>query len=161
MKSKAHGFFILRRPLLSSAEFFSFQKVVSKDPSLFEAELKMRFSDPLLQHAIRLASEPLYQKLMQLLAGQVDSGKSALLTSLYKYYIRMCTRCTPFGNFAGIATGELNDRTVIRFDTQHPYNTRSKADIQQLDTLRKELLSRLSVLKKLTYYALLIGFHPK
>ncbi len=31
--------------------------------------------------------------------------------SLYKYYSRWCTRCTPFGRFSGVLTADLSDKT--------------------------------------------------
>jgi thiopeptide-type bacteriocin biosynthesis protein len=125
---KAQNFFMLRRPLLSSDFFFSFQKAVGRDREAFESHLKLIYSDPLLQHALHLASPMLFQQVDLLLNGNLKNGKDDLLKTLYKYLIRMSTRCTPFGIFSGYSLGAFAENTGIRFQDGNNLELHTKLD---------------------------------
>src|SRR5689334_8056521 len=101
MQTQTHNFGLLRRQLLPQRALFDFHRAVDNNPAVFKEELLRIFSDPLLQDSICLASKPLYESLRAQLSGlQADSPIKTYL-SLYKYLIRLSSRCTPFGLFAG------------------------------------------------------------
>ncbi|TKT85721.1 lantibiotic dehydratase [Dyadobacter frigoris] len=127
---KPQNFFMLRRPLLSNDFFFSFQKAVGSDPQAFESYLKLIYLDPLLQNALHLASPGLHEQLQRLLNGKLQNGKEDLLQTLFKYLIRMSTRCTPFGLFAGYSLGAVTEKTIIRFDSENEWELHTKLDEQ-------------------------------
>ena len=68
-----------------------------------------------IREALYLASPALTQELDKYEKGQIkdEKDKRKLRESLYKYHSRSCTRCTPFGLFAGIGTCEWGDKTDI------------------------------------------------
>lgn len=59
--------------------------------------------------AVFLASESLYAEIQKWPGGLSDAKKSKLDTAIYKYLLRMATRSTPYGLFAGCALGSLSD----------------------------------------------------
>lgn len=56
------------------------------------------------------------------------------LKTLYKYYSRWCTRCTPFGQFSGVFTADLSDKTSFPKTTPRFYT--------EPDILEKKKITR-------------------
>src|SRR4051794_5762311 len=81
------GFFLMRTPLLPMEELDRLRA----EPGYWEV-LAAR---PEVREALHLASPALMRRLA---AGDPDDGVAASVTA---YLIRMCTRATPFGLFAG------------------------------------------------------------
>jgi lantibiotic biosynthesis protein len=96
--------FILRTPLLKLTDLVN-----------TEEELLAAFQRPEARQALYIASRDLYAELLSVEAGEVKDAakKDKILIGLYKYYTRMCTRCTPFGIFAGLNTGVFGNETSI------------------------------------------------
>ena len=67
--------------------------------------------EPDFQHAIRLASETLFQQLLDPASKSDPKIQQALL----KYLLRSSTRCTPFGLFAGCSVGTVGNDSVFDF----------------------------------------------
>ncbi|WP_159478099.1 lantibiotic dehydratase [Dyadobacter sp. 3J3] len=149
---KPQDFFVVRRPLLCLDFFFSFQKAVGNDPTAFESYLKLIYSDPLLQHALHLASPALYQQVQRLVNGELQNGKKHLLKTLYKYLIRMSTRCTPFGLFAGYSLGVLAENTTIRFEGENSLALHTKVDADICWQLVNQILKSPQVVSQLKFF---------
>jgi hypothetical protein len=115
MSPQSYSFAVLRRPLLSKNLLFEFHRITAQDPSAFEATILAIFSDPLLLEALQLASPELYLATLQLLQNGAVSGKQKLLLTLYKYLIRLCYRCTPFGLFAGYFPVGISAKLILDF----------------------------------------------
>ena len=100
MRANTIGGFTMRTPLLRLRD------LVSTETALLEA-----YRIPVVREALYLASPDLYSMLIELEKDAVKDNirKEKALISLYKYYTRMCTRCTPFGLFAGITAGHLGE----------------------------------------------------
>lgn len=105
----AYDFYLLRSPLLSVESLLQLDAAIVRDTDGTYTEVRKIFSDPLFQEAIYLASKDLHAILQEWLEGKLTDKKRTgkLLRSLHKYYSRMCTRCTPYGLFAGCATGTI------------------------------------------------------
>ncbi len=58
--------------------------------------------------AILVASHDLYEFMQQYEKGGEVRDTNYLLNSLYKYFSRNCSRCTPFGLFSTVAFGNIN-----------------------------------------------------
>lgn len=58
--------------------------------------------------AILVASHDLYEFMRQYEKGSEVRDTNYLLNSLYKYFSRNCSRCTPFGLFSAVAFGNIN-----------------------------------------------------
>jgi thiopeptide-type bacteriocin biosynthesis protein len=105
-------FFLLRTPLLpfkKGLEIFE----PAQDQTKY---LKDAFQDPLLQESIFLASEELHQQLLRYLKDEIKDPKKiiSLEESLVEYILRMSSRCTPFGIFAGISVGHFESGSKIK-----------------------------------------------
>ncbi|WPQ64885.1 lantibiotic dehydratase [Chitinophaga sancti] len=107
-------FYLVRTPLQSIQFLDQFQQI---DMAALPAKLFSLFQDPTLQESIYIASPELYQELMKWLQGGTGSEKMCM--ALYKYVLRMSTRCTPYGLFAGCATGHFSDVTTIKIGEEH------------------------------------------
>jgi len=120
---------MLRRPLFPIETLYDFNAKVNKHPDQFETELLSFFSQPIPLTAIWTASPGLYNAFSQIKDSKKASDPKTLL-SLYKYLIRMCSRPTPYGLFAGIATGTFSDKTSIQFGN-HPrqFQTYNRLDM--------------------------------
>lgn len=102
------NFFVLRAPALPYNEFLDLHDQFHDNVEGLIKQYKEIFSDPALQEAVYLASQDLYQELKKWLDADDCRRDIKMLTTLYKYYSRMCTRCTPFGAFSGCALGEIS-----------------------------------------------------
>src|ERR1700746_1862358 len=101
-KLSAAGFFVLRAPLLPVEELDRLRA----DPTYWP-RLAGR---PEVREALHLASPSLMRRLA---AGNPDDKVAASVTA---YLVRMCTRATPFGFFAGCALGAVGDTTALVVD---------------------------------------------
>lgn len=99
-------YFLLRSPLLDLEKINDLINL-GDDPSI-ATYLFALYQDDRLRDAISLASPTFRAELDK----WFDEGKPPAhktIISLYKYTIRMGTRSTPFGLFAGISTGDIID----------------------------------------------------
>lgn len=86
------------------------------------------------KEAIYIASPDLYQEVYE-----KDNRSERVRMSIVKYFIRACSRCTPYGEFAGcniISTGDTSHISVL--SEQH-YKTYLRIDMNFLCALIREL----------------------
>lgn len=107
--------FILRTPLLS------IKKLIDLDKDLFEL-----FEERTLKNALFIASQSLYDQINELKNNDFKNTESinSIKKSLYKYYTRLTTRCTPFGFFAGITLGEISQETIFKSNSKIDFFSR-------------------------------------
>ena len=105
--------FIFRTPLLSWHVVRDFIAIRDKEEQ--EAFLKQIYSDDLVREAIYIASPSLFTSAESWLRGEIKEKdkKEKLVQSLTKYLLRMGTRCTPFGLFAGVSWGNWGGKSNI------------------------------------------------
>ena len=106
--------------------------------------------DSRMRTALAVGSVSLYEALERA-KGSVDKG-SRLASKLLRYLIRMLTRPTPYGLFAGVALahwGPVTDLSLART----PPQTHSRPDMEWLLNLVFQLESRPAVRAKLSYRA--------
>ncbi|RFM35946.1 lantibiotic dehydratase [Chitinophaga silvisoli] len=135
-------FYLVRTPLQSIQFLDQFEQI---DMAALPARLQSLFQDPAMQEAIYIASPELYQELMKWLQGGAGSEKMCM--ALYRYVLRMSTRCTPYGLFAGCATGHYAASTAIEIGQEHKkhcrldmnYVAELAAMIAQLPALKVQL----------------------
>ena len=102
-------FYLLRLPLLPFSDLHALHAACPTTEALATA-LHTRYQTPDAQEAIYLVSPELYQEMRKWLARPVSSPQpedKKLLLTLYKYWLRMSSRCTPYGLFAGFSTGRI------------------------------------------------------
>lgn len=148
-----NDFCLLRMPVVSVENLLSLNKDLKEKP--LEICMKEIFSQPFYQEAIYMASPELFQEFQKWQDDTLTNEKevSKLATSLYKYYVRMCTRCTPYGLFAGSALGNISEKsTEISFDKFQKYHQHSRLDMNYVAELT-EYVANLPVVKsQLKYY---------
>ena len=118
IKYKPFESFVLRLPSRSMTEYF--EKANFFHDSLTSIDGKML-------DAIFLASPILFREIERFNSGglKVDKRRK-FMHSLLKYYIRMSTRCTPLGLFAGCSTGKIDSssKCVVRQSDRQRIHTR-------------------------------------
>lgn len=144
------GFYLLRRPTQSIQHLEQFhQQLTFQSP---EVLLRSWYQHPLAQEAIYVASPALYDRFQRWLAGETLPEADKLLTTLYKYFIRMTTRCTPYGLFAGCAVGEIGPKTALELATIDSLYKHTRLDIECLIALKEWLVAQPAIRAQLTVY---------
>jgi thiopeptide-type bacteriocin biosynthesis protein len=147
-------YFLLRRPLLPIQTVWQLHADTSQTHQQLLKKLLDIYIDPTMQEAIYTASPALHTELLKALtSGGADSAKEAkkLALTLYKYTLRMSTRCTPYGLFAGCAHGRLGERTVIKFAEQS-LRRQSRLDMNYVGELAQHLIAIPALREQLYYY---------
>ncbi|MBO0679149.1 lantibiotic dehydratase [Mycolicibacterium sp. S2-37] len=124
---KASGFFVLRAPLLPLEELARLRN----EPDYWQT-LAAR---PEVLEALHLASPGLVRRLA---AGGADQRVAASVTA---YLVRMCTRATPFGLFAGCSLGVVGNHTSLVVDGPDGIARHSRPDTEVLASLVERLLA--------------------
>jgi len=123
----ASGFFVLRAPLLPLEELDRLRA----DPDYWRSLV----ARPEVCEALHVASPGLMRRMA---AGKPDDRVAASVTA---YLIRMCTRATPFGLFAGCSLGEVGDATALAVDGLEGTVRHSRPDTEVLALLVERLLA--------------------
>ncbi|WP_160713429.1 lantibiotic dehydratase [Chitinophaga solisilvae] len=151
---KTFGFYLLRLPLLPYTAITSLHEKGPEDIAALSAAIRDIYAQPLLQEAIYLASPELHQLLLQWLSENTalkPHKEQKLLLTLYKYLLRMSTRCTPYGLFAGCAAGATGtDATAITFSGDDAEKV-ARLDMHYLTGIAGELLQDSEIADTLTY----------
>jgi len=116
-----------------------------------EEELLSVFKDETIRNALYIASPDLFQELLNIEENKLPKDRhEKVFISLYKYYTRMCTRCTPFGTFAGVNLGYFAEQTDIRIG--HMTEAKARLDMDYLCKLFYELSRQSSLYSALTFF---------
>lgn len=90
----------------------------------------------IFKEALFLGSPNLYEELEK--AEEVLNEEVKL--SLYKYFLRMSYRCTPFGMFSGVSAGTIGTKTVATIVKQSSYRKHSRCDNHFINTFVQKIL---------------------
>src|SRR5450759_4900866 len=104
--------------------------------------------DPRIRWALAVGSSVLLDELERSSPSSKDAGH--LTGKLLRFLIRMSTRPTPFGLFAGVALGQWGEVTDLALAVEPPH-TGTRPDMTWLLTLVQELESHLDVRKHLRF----------
>ena len=97
-------------------------------------------SRPQVRQALALASPSLAESLERFLRGGAQAGqRKRLSTGLLRYLIRMSTRPTPFGLFAGVAVGSFAEHTDLRLGETAIARFRTRPDMHWLLSLLRKI----------------------
>lgn len=101
--------------------------------------LKQFLNNPTFAEALYLASPVLFQEAMNWKEGKISDPKKLqkIPISLGKYYTRMCSRCTPFGLFAGCGVVDWGDETNIELSDET--NRKTRLDMHYAGALAQKL----------------------
>ena len=113
--------------------YYSFDSFWEKPPSA-DAFRSSEFLE-----ALYLGSPDLYHAFVR---GLTDTEMDKEVTrSIYKYYLRMSYRCTPFGIFSGVSLGKADIRTKILICGKENYKKHTRLDSNFLGSFIDQLHS--------------------
>ncbi len=104
------------------------------------------------KEAIYIASPVLLDELVKWHNGELKDTKEVdkLVVSLYKYYTRMQSRCTPYGLFAACASGKWGGQNELIIDDRVKRHTR--LDMNYLCALAQKLNTHTVLIPLLRFY---------
>ena len=93
--------------------------------------------------AIFLASPSLKSEFDKLVEEKIIHPKerAKLVFAILKYLVRMCSRPTPFGLFAGCTIGEFDESTEINLQNINKFKRHTRLDMNYLCRLTTDLVS--------------------
>ncbi len=97
-------YFLLRTPLLPAT--VAVDLLTIKEADVMEEKLRHLFQGEQLKEALFLAS-PTFSVEIEKWLEYKKASSLKMITSLLKYAIRMSSRSTPFGLFAGVSLGNV------------------------------------------------------
>lgn len=141
--------FILRTPLLPTN---SVKQLVSNN--ITKESLRQMCSDRAVIEALFLASPSFYKEVLKWLECKMPNEKedNKVMQGLYRYFARMCNRCTPFGMFAGIATGTISDKTDIFLSPKEKNKLHVRLDMNYVCALAKDLAEIPEIKEQILFY---------
>lgn len=156
--SVPNGSFVLRTPLYSIDEALAWSdgvaapgapsdpEVLERDRAMLRDRLRAFYERPEVREALHLASPKLSRRARAFFDGANDPKVER---PLIRYFLRMCTRPTPFGTFAGSGVGRLGRHTRIEMGPVSRNGRRTRLDHLYLTALALGLEDRFK--RKLTY----------
>jgi thiopeptide-type bacteriocin biosynthesis protein len=113
-----------------------------------------QFEDPCVKEAIYIATPPLFQALeSQAALGEVlDKKGYRLQLSLYKYLLRMSSKCVPFGGFSGISNLAVGNASKILLYSKESSKRAVRFDMEFLCLVAEEVMNADSLAAEIQYY---------
>jgi thiopeptide-type bacteriocin biosynthesis protein len=133
--------FIIRSPL------FPLQETID------ESQLFYLSQSSFFKEAIYLSSPQFYKEMIKWHEGKIEDEKrkKKILHSAYKYMVRMQSRCTPFGLFAGCGVGSWAENTKIEFSEQS-YNRHARLDMELVGLLANFFANHKDLTQQINYF---------
>ncbi|QNR83655.1 lantibiotic dehydratase [Pedobacter riviphilus] len=104
--------------------------------SLFLATTKTDLNQEFIS-SLQLAAPELYNELQK---ADSSSAKEKLEASLKKYWLRSCTRCTPFGVFAGSSLVNISEQeTSLKIENNKRHFTDARLDMGYLTAIKSQI----------------------
>lgn len=145
--------FLLRTPLLAFNGVLK-EILSATDPETQTALLYRIYRDKFVNDALFLASPVLHGQLEKRMAGNASSAADdeQLIVSLTRYLLRMTTRCTPFGLFAGCTLGEWGEKNDIRLSLPDRFVRHTRPDMVYLCQLSQNISQLPGIREWLQYF---------
>lgn len=142
--------FILRSPLFS----FNFLEPLISGTQTPEETLMEVCRLPAVDEALFLASPDLHSQMKTWLDGKLTDGKKRerLHYGLTKYLLRMATRPTPFGLFAGFSIGKWDREGRVELPEQSRYERHTRMDMNYLCALAQNLAKHPLIKENILFY---------
>ncbi|ASZ11017.1 lantibiotic dehydratase [Chitinophaga pendula] len=144
-------FYLIRTPYLP---LNLVQNISNWQLSDLPQQINEIFNTPDLQEAIYIASPELYQQWQKWQEGQLTdtAAVNKLALSLFRYLLRMISRCTPYGLFAGCATGKPAEHTSIVLAPREEYKKHCRLDMNYVAELTNMIIREPAIKEQLTWF---------
>jgi hypothetical protein len=148
------SFFLLRSPLLEYEKAIALLVAIEADPDSTKERLAAIYQSPILMEAIYLSSPDLHFQVTRYLKNEITDKRSIkkIEQSLIQYFIRMCSRCTPFGLLAACSPGKFDSNTAIEFDGIQSLKRFARFDMDSICRMVEALKSDGTVRGQLVLY---------
>ncbi|NSL87317.1 lantibiotic dehydratase [Chitinophaga sp. Mgbs1] len=148
---QSENYYVVRTPLLPVNIHEQLRTIT---PATLAGTIKEIYTDNYLKEAIYIASPELYQELHKWLQGTITQEKDIrkLAFSLYRYLLRMSSRCTPYGLFAGCATGAPADHTAILLQSPEAHKKHARLDMNYVAELAAAITGIPEIKAQLLFY---------
>lgn len=141
--------FCLRTPIYS----LNFYKELFNKDEISIYELKNVWKDSVVREALFIASPELFYQLQNYFEQEGNINKEERLEQAFlKYIIRLATRCTPFGLFAGVSLGTFSNKTNIELKTINEFNRITRYDTNYIASLLNHLSKKEIIKNQLLFY---------
>jgi len=152
-----HDSFVVRNPLFPIERFYSWktdEEDLEEAKEVLRRSLKAFYLQPIVQEALYIASPDLHAQMMLWLENKIDKEDKREKTelSLIKYFIRMCTRCTPYGLFASCTAGNFSDATEVILTDKNSIQRHGRLDMDYVCELHSHLLKQKEICDQLLFY---------
>ena len=154
------GFVMIRAPILPIEGLYSWagtnDRLAEGDDERLRAAtekwVREQLAEPYVQEAL-LAGSPDLVAAIKRYKNDPDSRKGRRAqANLFRYLLRMTTRPTPFGLFAGVALAELGTDMDIRIGPIARHRKRCRPDMQWCMAIVKQLEQREAVIPHLDFF---------
>ncbi|WDD98119.1 lantibiotic dehydratase [Thalassomonas actiniarum] len=136
----ADNFFLARSPKFS---FETLTRWQGEHSELVQA-LKSWLEQPGVKEALYIASPSLCERLLEWKVKPGSKQEKKLIHSLAKYFIRMCSRPTPFGLFSGISNGEIAQENRFELPADLASRRITRLDMFYLSSIKDLLAKKLA-----------------
>ena len=108
----------------------------------------------IIREAIYLSSPDLYNEIVKIYARSKSSKikTEGLYRTLLKYFIRMSSRTTPFGLFAGVCLGEIGNKTDIYLEGPLSGKRHTRLDMNLLCALASDIKKDEKLINVIKFY---------
>lgn len=155
------NFYVLRTPLLPRTQINELVHPL-QETRFIRQQLSKAYQNPALLQALYLASPDLFKQLAhwQNLVSFTELSKKnkkelqELDRKFLMFFLRAAYRCTPFGTFAAVTTGEfkLQRESSFKLDQLAPMHKSSRLDMVYLLHLKSVLEADTKVKEQLRYF---------
>ncbi|MGF9642890.1 lantibiotic dehydratase [Paenibacillus sp. FSL L8-0502] len=144
---KALEFFLVRIPLLSIEQY----KELFNEPwnEGLQNRLFHILEDPIIREALLIASPSLMNSVNQIMDNSNLKKVDKVIKALAYYMIRLSTRATPYGLFAGVAVGSFDNENKLVLGDLSCNRKVARPDMQWLMNLVKSLERMRHVVKQI------------
>jgi len=147
---------------MSSPYLFE-KRLIIRTPTLplrrQEIDHESLLQDNFFLEAVYLASPVLYREIIKWKEGKAGNKAISnkkdyekLMRSVHKYFLRMSSRCTPFGLFSGCAVGEWADEDVMPVLDSKNLTRHTRLDMHYLCALSRHLSERPDIRERLLFF---------
>ena len=120
--------------------------------SISDEQLLEIWAKPFVKAAVRIASISIYDAVDKQ-NNKITAKNRTLFLKIFKYFIRMSTRCTPFGLFSAVGTGKYGANAEISLDSNEPFYSKIEPSFEILNAWVDQSVNEESTNDDIKYFS--------